>query len=140
MTRAADEIDLKRLYPILLIIFTNILGAGMIIPILPLFAEGEFRGTIFQITLLSATYFGAQFLAAPWLGRLSDRYGRRPLLIISQAGTVLAFVLFIFARPLGEMIDQLGITLSISGGMLILYIARILMGSPAATSPLPRLT
>jgi DHA1 family tetracycline resistance protein-like MFS transporter len=128
MTRTADDIDTKRLYPILLIIFTNILGAGTIIPILPLFAEGEFQGTVFQITLLAAAFFGAQFLAAPWLGRLSDRYGRRPLLIISQAGTVLAFVLFIFARPLGGMIEGLGVALPISGGMLILYIARILDG------------
>jgi DHA1 family tetracycline resistance protein-like MFS transporter len=128
MSHTADDIDLKRLFPILLIIFTNILGAGTIIPILPLFAEGEFKGTIFQITLLSAAYFGAQFLAAPWLGRLSDRYGRRPLLIISQAGTVLAFMLFIFARPLGGMIERSGMALPISGGMLILYIARTLDG------------
>lgn len=128
MTRTTDDIDLKRLFPILLIIFTNILGAGTIIPILPLFAEGEFQGTVFQITLLAATFFGAQFLASPWLGRLSDRYGRRPLLIISQAGTVLAFVLFIFARPLGSMIEELGVVLPISGGMLILYIARTLDG------------
>jgi MFS transporter, DHA1 family, tetracycline resistance protein len=128
MSHKADEIDRKRLYPILLIIFTNILGAGTIIPILPLFAEGEFQGTVFQITLLSAAYFGAQFLASPWLGRLSDRYGRRPLLIISQAGTVLAFVLFIFARPLGEMIEGTGLALPITGGMLVLYFARTLDG------------
>jgi MFS transporter, DHA1 family, tetracycline resistance protein len=128
MIRTEDNIDFKRLYPILLIIFTNILGAGTIIPILPLFAEGEFQGTVFQITLLSAAYFGAQFLAAPWLGRLSDRYGRRPLLIISQAGTVLAFVLFIFARPLGGMIEGLGVLLPVSGGMLVLYFARTLDG------------
>jgi DHA1 family tetracycline resistance protein-like MFS transporter len=123
-----DDIDIKRLYPILLIIFTNILGAGVIIPILPLFAEGEFQGTVFQITLLSTAFFGAQFLAAPWLGRLSDRFGRRPLLIISQAGTVLAFVLFIFARPLGELVEGLLPTLPITGGMFMLYVARTLDG------------
>ncbi len=118
----------RRTFPILLIVFTNILGAGVIIPILPLFAEGEFNGSILQITLLSTAYFGAQFLAAPWLGRLSDRYGRRPLLIISQAGTVVAFLLFIFARPLGAAIDSMGMGLAISGGMIMLYIARILDG------------
>ena len=120
--------DIRRIFPILLIIFTNILGAGVIIPILPLFAEGQFSGTVLQITLLSTAFFGAQFLASPWLGRLSDRYGRRPLLLISQAGTVAAFILFIFARPLGGMIDNLGLALPISGGMIMLYIARILDG------------
>ncbi|MEX1247682.1 MAG: MFS transporter [Anaerolineales bacterium] len=120
--------DLKRLFPILLIIFTNILGAGVIIPILPLYAEGAFQGSLVQVTLLASAFFGAQFLAAPILGRLSDRYGRRPLLILSQVGTVLAFVLFIFAAPLGSWIEGLGAALPISGGMLILFSARILDG------------
>jgi len=121
-------IDRRRIFPILLIIFTNILGAGVIIPILPLYAQGEFQGTILQITLLNTVYFGAQFIAAPWLGRLSDRFGRRPLLIISQTGTVLAFLLFIFAVPLGLGVDSLGVTLPITGGMFILYAARTLDG------------
>lgn len=120
--------DLRRLWPILLIIFTNILGAGVIIPILPLYAEGEFAGTVFQITLLSASFFGAQFLAAPILGRLSDRHGRRPLLMISQMGTVLAFMLFILAAPLGRAIDGLALGLPLTGGMTMLFIARILDG------------
>ena len=60
--------DTKRLFPILLIIFTNILGAGVILPVLPLFAEGQFQGTIPQITFLSTAFFAAQFLAAPVLG------------------------------------------------------------------------
>ena len=118
----------KRLFPIVLIIFTNILGAGVIIPILPLYAEGQFAGSVQQVTLLSSAFFGAQFLAAPWLGRLSDRYGRRPLLLISQFGTVLAFILFIFAGPLGSRVDALGLALPITGGMFILFAARILDG------------
>ena len=120
--------DTRRLYPILLIIFTNILGAGVILPVLPLFAEGQFQGTIPQITLLSTTFFAAQFLAAPVLGRLSDRYGRRPVLLISQAGTVAAFVLFIFAGYLGRWIDGLGLGLPMTGGMVMLYVARALDG------------
>ena len=120
--------DYKRLYPILLIVFTNILGAGVIMPILPLFAEGQFNGTVIQITLLSSAFFAAQFLAAPVLGRLSDRFGRRPVLIVSQIGTVLAFVMFIFAIPLGQWIDSWGLTLPMTGGMFVLFAARILDG------------
>lgn len=120
--------DFRRLFPILLIIFTNILGAGVIIPILPLYAEGQFAGTIPQITLLAALFFGSQFLAAPWLGSLSDRYGRRPVLLVSQMGTVLAFILFIFAGPLGRAIESLTSVLPVTGGMLVLFAARTLDG------------
>ncbi|NIP44188.1 MAG: MFS transporter, partial [candidate division Zixibacteria bacterium] len=111
-----------------MIIFTNILGAGVIIPILPLYAEGQFQGSVFQITLLSSVFFGAQFLAAPVLGRLSDQYGRRPVLILSQMGTVFAFLLFILAGPLGGLIDSLGLNLPLTGGMVMLFIARTLDG------------
>lgn len=118
----------KRIFPILLIIFTNMLGATLILPILPLYAEGTFNGSILQITLLASAFFGAQFLAAPWLGRLSDRYGRRPILIISQVGTVAAFILFIFAKELGSMVDGIGLALPMTGGMFMLFVARILDG------------
>lgn len=112
----------------MLVLFTNILGAGVILPVLPLYAEGTFHGTITQITLLASAFFGAQFLSAPWLGRLSDRYGRRPILMISQLGTVLAFIIFIFAGKLGLLIDGLGLSLPMSGGMLMLFAGRILDG------------
>jgi DHA1 family tetracycline resistance protein-like MFS transporter len=120
--------DLKRLFPILLVIFTNILGSGVIMPILPLYAEGQFGGTILQVTLLSTAFFAAQFFAAPWLGRLSDRVGRRPVLLISQLGTILAFILFIFAEPLGRWVDGIAPWLPLTGGMTMLYVARILDG------------
>jgi DHA1 family tetracycline resistance protein-like MFS transporter len=120
--------DWRQLFPILLIIFTNILGSGVILPILPLYAEGRFGGTILQVTLLSTAYFAAQFVAAPVLGRLSDRHGRRPILMISQLGTVVAFILFIFAGPLGRVIESWGLNLPVTGGMIMLYVARILDG------------
>lgn len=120
--------DWRQLSPILLIIFTNILGSGVILPILPLYAEGQFGGTILQVTLLSTAYFAAQFVAAPVLGRLSDQHGRRPVLIVSQIGTVIAFILFIFAGPLGRIIESWALPLPITGGMAMLYLARILDG------------
>ena len=119
---------MKKLYLIMLIVFTNILGATVILPVLPLYAQGTFQGTIRQITLLASAFFGAQFLAAPWLGRLSDRFGRRPILLISQLGTVLAFTIFIFAGKLGLAVDSLGLGLPLTGGMLMLFTGRILDG------------
>lgn len=119
---------MKKIYPLMLILFTNILGAGVIFPILPLYAEGSFGGSVTQITLLASAFFGAQFVAAPWLGKLSDRYGRRPVLLVSQVGTVLAFVIFIFAGELGAAVDGLGLSLPLTGGMLMLFAGRILDG------------
>ncbi len=120
--------DRTRLIPIFAIVFTNILGAGVILPILPLLAEGEFGASALQATTLAAVFFGAQFVAAPWLGRLSDRIGRRPVLIFSQLGTVFSFILFIFAGPLGQVIDGWNLPLSVSGGLIMLYVARTLDG------------
>ncbi len=120
--------DRRRIIPIFVIVFTNILGSGVILPILPLVAEGQFGATALQATTLAAVFFAAQFVAAPWLGRLSDRYGRRPILIVSQIGTVLSFIMFSLAGPLGHFLEGLDMGLSISGGLIILYLARLLDG------------
>ena len=82
------QID-RRLLTILLIVFVQMLGAAMILPILPLYAKDEFNMTPQIITLLNTAFFGAQFLAGPYLGRLSDKYGRVPVLI--GAGQALTF-------------------------------------------------
>ncbi|HFC11587.1 MAG TPA: MFS transporter, partial [Anaerolineae bacterium] len=87
----------RRLLTILLIIFVQMIGASMILPILPLYAESKFSMSPRTITLLNTTFFGAQLLAGPSIGRLSDRYGRVPVLIISQIGTVISFLMLAFA-------------------------------------------
>jgi DHA1 family tetracycline resistance protein-like MFS transporter len=66
----------------------------MILPLLPIFAQDEFGMSPTAISLLVSVFFVAQFLAGPILGRWSDRFGRVPILIVSQIGTVLAFVAF----------------------------------------------
>lgn len=114
--------------PIFLIVFTNILGAGVILPVLPLYAKDQFGASDWQATLLVSAFFGAQFLAAPWLGGLSDKHGRRPILLISQGGTIVSFILFTFAPELGLGIEKTGLALPISGGLIILFLARILDG------------
>ncbi len=72
----------------------------MILPLLPYYAE-TFGATLTLVGLLG-TSNAAQLVAAPVIGRLSDRYGRRPLLIFSIAGTVLSFLILGLARALPE--------------------------------------
>ncbi len=83
----------RRLVTILLIVFVQMLGASMVLPILPRFAEKEFALTSRSIGVLVSSFFAAQFLAGPWIGRLSDKFGRVPVLIVSQLGTAISFVM-----------------------------------------------
>lgn len=117
--------DKKHITITFLIVLTNAIGATAILPMLPIYAEGQFQATPVQATLVIAAYYAAQFVAAPWLGKLSDRFGRRPILIISQIGTIVSYLLFIFAAPLG---DYIGLTLGMSGGLVMIYLARLLDG------------
>ena len=77
---------------IFLTIFVNLVGFGIIIPLLPFYAE-TFGASPFVIGLLFAVFSLAQLVASPALGDLSDRYGRRPVLVFSLAGTVVSFVM-----------------------------------------------
>ncbi|MCL4835508.1 MAG: MFS transporter [Caldilineaceae bacterium] len=87
----------RRLLTVLLIVFVNMLGSSLILPILPLYAQRQFQMSPQTIALLIASFFAAQFLAGPYLGKWSDRYGRIPILIISQVGTVISFVMLAYA-------------------------------------------
>ncbi|MBI4670676.1 MAG: MFS transporter [Chloroflexi bacterium] len=87
-------------FPIFMIVFVDVLGLGITIPVLPLFAQNQLGAAAWQITLLTSVFFTAQFFAAPFLGRLSDRAGRRPVLILSQAGTLTALLMNAFAPTL----------------------------------------
>jgi DHA1 family tetracycline resistance protein-like MFS transporter len=89
----------KPLIPIFLIVFIDLLGFGVIIPLLPNYAA-SFGASDTLIGILLASYSAAQFIGAPVLGRLSDRFGRKPLLLISQAGTFAGFILLAAAHTL----------------------------------------
>ena len=84
---------------IFLTIFVNLVGFGIIIPLLPFYAE-TFGASPFVIGLLFAVFSLCQLAAAPALGDLSDRYGRRPVLVFSLAGTVVSFVMLALAHSI----------------------------------------
>lgn len=90
----------KRLLTILLIVFVQMLGASMVLPLLPLYALRRFEMDPLYIPLLGTAFFLAQAIAGPFLGRLSDKYGRVPILIISQIGTVISFLMIGFAQSI----------------------------------------
>lgn len=73
-----------------LIVFIDLVGFGLVIPLLPFYAE-RFAATPLQMTALFATYSLMSMLAAPLWGRLSDRVGRRPVLMASMAAAALAY-------------------------------------------------
>jgi MFS transporter, DHA1 family, tetracycline resistance protein len=82
---------------IFLTIFVNLVGFGIIIPLLPFYAE-TFGASPLTVGLLFATFSLCQLVASPLLGGLSDRYGRRPVLVFSLAGTVVSFVMLALAH------------------------------------------
>jgi DHA1 family tetracycline resistance protein-like MFS transporter len=85
-----------------IIVFINLVGFGIIIPLLPFYGE-HFDASPDQVTLLMASYSFAQFVSAPLWGRLSDKHGRRPILLISLAGTALGYVWLASAPDLGSL-------------------------------------
>ena len=84
---------------IFLTVFIDLIGFGIVIPVLPLYAE-RFGASPLVIGLLLGIYSAMQLVFAPLLGKLSDRIGRRPVLLLSILGTAVGFLLMGFARTL----------------------------------------
>ncbi len=92
----------RPLLVIFLTIFVNLVGFGIIIPLLPFYAQ-TFGASPLAIGLLFASFSISQLIAAPFLGDLSDRWGRRPILIFSLLGTVVSFVVLALAHSLAVL-------------------------------------
>jgi MFS transporter, DHA1 family, tetracycline resistance protein len=99
---------------IFITVFIDLVGFGIVIPVLPFYVEGtKFHASPSAVGLLFASYSVMQLVFTPILGRLSDKYGRRPILFLSLLGTSLGFLILGFATTLwmlfvGRIID--GIT------------------------------
>ncbi len=87
------------LFSIFLIVFVDVLGLTIILPLLPFYAE-SLGATPAVVGMLVSAYAACQLIAGPPLGHLSDRVGRRPVLLVSQMGTFAGFLMLASARAL----------------------------------------
>ena len=126
----------RHLITVFLVVFVDMVGFGLILPLLPFYAD-EFGASPTVVGLLAASYAAAQLIGAPVLGRLSDRHGRRPVLLVSILGTAVGFLLLGLAVPLGTLLAGLlpqglvsGNSLAVTNTMIlgILFVSRILDG------------
>ena len=95
-------------------VFLDLVGFGIVIPLLPLYAVRFGAGPI-TVTLLLAVYSLMQFCFAPWWGQLSDRVGRRPVLLVGILGSAASYLLA-----------------GVAGSLTMLFVARILAGAMGA--------
>ena len=102
--------DRRALLFIFLTVFLDLLGVGILVPVIP-FLVGEYSTAGLTVGLMALTFSGAQFLAAPLLGRLSDRWGRRPVLVLSVLGSGVGYVLF-----------------ALGGALWVYFLARLIDG------------
>lgn len=120
--------DKKRLLTVFIIVFVDLLGFGLILPLLPYYAD-NYGASPLVVGFLASSYAAAQLIGAPILGRLSDRHGRRPILLISIAGTAVGFLLLGLAEPLGRALAG-GSSVATTNAIIlaILFLSRILDG------------
>lgn len=89
----------RAILPIFLIVLVDVLGLTIILPLLPFYAE-HLGASPTVVGLLISTYAFCQLIAGPILGNLSDHMGRKPLLIVSQAGTFIGFLILAVSNSL----------------------------------------
>jgi DHA1 family tetracycline resistance protein-like MFS transporter len=96
------RLDYAELIPLWIAVFVDILGFSILIPFLPFFSQ-EYGAPAWQIGLLLSTNALFGFFSGPIWGSLSDRYGRKPMLLISQAGTLVGFLMLAFSNSLAML-------------------------------------
>jgi DHA1 family tetracycline resistance protein-like MFS transporter len=117
-----------RLINIFVVVFVDLLGFSLILPLLPYYAE-NFGASPTIVGLLVASYAAASLVGAPLMGRLSDRYGRRLILLLSVAGTFVGFLLLGFAEPIGKALAAPIAPSSANAFVLgVLFFSRLLDG------------
>ncbi|QVL34680.1 MFS transporter [Telmatocola sphagniphila] len=117
---------------VFLVVFIDLLGFGIVIPLLPRYAEEYTKPLNYSesvsgliIAVLYCSFSAMQFIFAPLWGRLSDRIGRRPVLLIGLAGSVLSYAAFGFASELGSQQAKLA--------LMFMFLARCGAGIAGAT-------
>lgn len=118
----------KRLVPAFLLTFVNVIGFSILMPVLPFVVE-SYDAPKWVYGLLITFYSAFQFLGAPYLGALSDRKGRKPILLISQGGTLLSWFVFLFAAYLPD-IKIYGLAFP----LIVIGVSRILDGVTGGNS------
>lgn len=100
----------RALFVIFLVVFLDLLGVGILVPVTP-FLVRPYSTDALTVGLLGFSFSAAQFLASPILGVLSDRYGRRPVLLASVFGTGIGYLMF-----------------GLAGSLWVMYISRVIDG------------
>ena len=119
----------KPLLIIFITVFIDLLGFAIVLPLLPRYGR-HFEATKFELGLLMASFSAMQFLFAPLWGRLSDRIGRRPVLIVGLAGSTIFYTLFALVTQYGNAGPILGLS-----PLIWLFITRSGAGIAGATIP-----
>ncbi len=136
----------KRLALLLGFVFIDVLGYSLFFPLLPYYAA-IFGAGATLVGLMIASNAAAQFIASPIVGRFSDRFGRRPLLIVSIAGTLVSFFLLGLAEPIGvyfaDLLPRIQLSNSVASTgagwtIVILFFCRILDGLAGGNVSLAR--
>jgi multidrug resistance protein len=107
----------RRLPFLFLTVFVDLVGFGIVLPLLPFYGE-RLGADGFTVGLLVTVYSVFQFVMAPLWGRLSDRFGRKPILLLGLVGSALAYLVFAYA-----------------GTLAVLFVSRIMAGIGGSTVP-----